>query len=542
MTAPRPASASRSRLQVPLWAALALTVAPALLLGALLLRDVFAVQREIAAIGRLTTLDREAVTFGTALRTSQVVIRDYARGPTPALRDRLRAVTAEVRSRGAALARDGEADSTRTAVWTRLLTRRLDLLDSMVAMPPAEVGAWFAARAPGGTVDAMLAIVDRVVLSARGEADQRQLALAARVRTAREQALALVAVAGLAAVLGTLLVLRAVRGERALRAQLEIEEARLERTFADAPTGMAIVALDGRLVHVNAALCDMLGYTAEELVGRTYGEITHPDDLAGDDALAAQLAAGAIPRYEYEKRYLARDGSPVPIMLHGSAVRRGDGTLEHFIAQIVDLRAQKTAQAASLNRKAELRSILDGAEDVVFRYDIHGRVTYVNPTAVRVTGRSAEDLVGRPLEELTVPPSLVPRWRETIRAVIERGEGRSFEFDYPAPDGTTRFFSVRMTPIRDLSGTITGVVEFSRDLTARRRVELEREKLLEELMRAQAAVKTLKGLLPTCAWCHRIKDDQGHWEQMEAYIARRTDAEFSHGLCPDCATKMMTEE
>lgn len=77
-----------------------------------------------------------------------------------------------------------------------------------------------------------------------------------------------------------------------------------------------------------------------------------------------------------------------------------------------------------------------------------------------------------------------------------------------------------------------------RYIQEKKRVEEEREKLITQLREALAQIKTLKGLLPICAACKKIRDDRGYWEQVEVYITERTDAEFSHSICPDCARKL----
>ncbi len=76
------------------------------------------------------------------------------------------------------------------------------------------------------------------------------------------------------------------------------------------------------------------------------------------------------------------------------------------------------------------------------------------------------------------------------------------------------------------------------DITERKRAERQRENLVAELQEALSQVKTLSGLLPICASCKRIRDDQGDWQPIETYIRERSDAEFTHGLCPDCIRKL----
>jgi hypothetical protein len=75
----------------------------------------------------------------------------------------------------------------------------------------------------------------------------------------------------------------------------------------------------------------------------------------------------------------------------------------------------------------------------------------------------------------------------------------------------------------------------------RKRAEMERERLFLELRDALENVRTLQGLLPICSSCKKIRDDKGYWTQLEVYFSDHSDAQFSHGLCPECAEKMMKE-
>ncbi|MEW6221609.1 MAG: hypothetical protein AB1634_19045, partial [Thermodesulfobacteriota bacterium] len=79
------------------------------------------------------------------------------------------------------------------------------------------------------------------------------------------------------------------------------------------------------------------------------------------------------------------------------------------------------------------------------------------------------------------------------------------------------------------------------EIEARKKAEAERDRVIEELRRALADVKTLQGFLPICASCKKIRDDRGFWQRLEAYIERHSGAQFSHGICPDCARKLYPE-
>ncbi len=131
------------------------------------------------------------------------------------------------------------------------------------------------------------------------------------------------------------------RAELALR---ESEE-RFSLTIDEAPIGMALVALDGRFTRVNRVLCEIVGYTPDELTGLTFQAITHPDDLNADLELVGQLARGEISRYQLEKRYVRKDGTDVDILLSCSLLRGRDGVPLHYIAQIEDITERKRLES-----------------------------------------------------------------------------------------------------------------------------------------------------------------------------------------------------
>ena len=108
-------------------------------------------------------------------------------------------------------------------------------------------------------------------------------------------------------------------------------------------------------------------------------------------------------------------------------------------------------------------------------------------------------------------------------------------------DGQFIPVSVTVSPIKDEAGKIIGASSIVRDITHRKREERERTELIQELTDALKQVKTLNGLLPICASCKRIRDDRGYWQQVETYIRQRSEADFTHGICPDCAERLYPE-
>jgi len=93
-------------------------------------------------------------------------------------------------------------------------------------------------------------------------------------------------------------------------------------------------------------------------------------------------------------------------------------------------------------------------------------------------------------------------------------------------------WSLSFTLFNGIIGFYYGILKFEK---------LEREKLILNLQQALAEVKTLSGMLPICAWCKKIRNDEGYWQQIEAYIKSHSDLDFTHGICSDCARKEYPE-
>ncbi|MCE0540748.1 PAS domain S-box protein, partial [Kineosporia rhizophila] len=220
---------------------------------------------------------------------------------------------------------------------------------------------------------------------------------------------------------------RDVTAERATAARLERAE-KLWRTMLEvAPTGLALVSLEGRFQRVNRALCRILGYSADQLLGMTFQEVTHPDDLAGDLGLVHRLLGGEIDQYSLEKRYVHAHGYPVWVQLSVTVMRDGDtGRPEQFVAAVENVTARRQAGQ-------RLSAIIAGASDAVVGIAPAGYVTEWNAAAERMFGYSRAEAYGRELSSLIVPPEQRPAHLEGLRRGREgeqpRLPGRPTEVD-----------------------------------------------------------------------------------------------------------------
>ncbi len=118
---------------------------------------------------------------------------------------------------------------------------------------------------------------------------------------------------------------------------------------------------------------------------------------------------------------------------------------------------------------------------------------------------------------------------------VKRGQAAApYETVRLCKDGHYVPVSITISPIKDGANKIVGASVITRDITQRKREEEERVELIDELTEALKQVKTLAGLLPICASCKSIRDDQGYWQKVDTYISQHSDVVFTHGICPDC--------
>ena len=224
----------------------------------------------------------------------------------------------------------------------------------------------------------------------------------------------------------------AVRNAKLYQA-LQETEGRFRAIFENAAVGISEVALDGRWLHVNDRLCEIVGYPREELLRLTFHELTHSDDLAGDLERTERLLAGEITSFSMEKRYRREDGSIVWVLLAVSLLRDDAGQPLRFISVVEDISARKEAEEeqrrleaaaeaarAVAREREEAAGVLAAIGDGIVLLDDSGVVRLWNPAAERIVGLAAANVVGRPIEEA------VPAWR-VVAERLPRGDETSVE-------------------------------------------------------------------------------------------------------------------
>ncbi len=173
--------------------------------------------------------------------------------------------------------------------------------------------------------------------------------------------------------------------------------------------------------------------------------------------------------------------------------------------------------------------LIESMSDGVLVLDIANCVVDINPAAKRLMGVGTSSVIGQHVE------TLLPAWTEFPACC---GDEEKVQQKTIAEEDTIQHLDLRAVRLTDPQGDERGKLIILRDITPEKQLETEREELIHNLQDALAQVKTLSGLLPICANCKNIRDDQGYWHQVEVYIRDHSKANFSHGICPECARKL----
>ena len=213
--------------------------------------------------------------------------------------------------------------------------------------------------------------------------------------------------------------------------------------------------------------------------------------------------------------------------------------LERELEAAQDRRRHRQATSAM----QYLAAIVELSEDAIYGKNLEGVIASWNPAAERLFGYRAEEIIGCSVDTL-FPLSRQDELLDIV-ACIRRGETVGIrETERLHKSGRIIPVAATISPIKNAAGEVMGASCIARDISQQEQAErerlvaqAEREQLLANLQEALKQVKSLQGLLPICAFCHKIRNADGSWERLESYISSRTDAAFTHGYCPECAEK-----
>jgi PAS domain S-box-containing protein len=300
---------------------------------------------------------------------------------------------------------------------------------------------------------------------------------------------------------------------------LRESEARFRATFENAAVGIARVSLDGLWLEVNQRLCDIVGYAREELMTKTFGDITHPDDLESDWNQARRLMAGEIENYSMGKRYYHKDGSVVWVNMTVSLAHKADGSPDYFVTVVEDISARKRAEE-TLREREERLSLASKASGLgVFEWDVRSDLAiWENERMYEIFGHShADGTVSRTqlIEEYAHPDDAATLQRALDEGMKSGGVIRAI-FRIHSKDGAARWLDLSGSFELSSDGAPIRMIGVLADITERKLAE---ETMRESVQRFTRFMRHLPGL----AW---IKDLQGRYVYANAAAMKAFNAQM----------------
>jgi|GEM_PF-1669853 len=290
---------------------------------------------------------------------------------------------------------------------------------------------------------------------------------------------------------------------------------------------------DATYTYSNPNVLDILGYKPEHIVGMSIFDFINEENFKNVKQMINEgmKHPKAFDRFENIQNH--RDNRKVIIETSGVPIYDMNGKLSGYRGINRDVTKGKDMEDALLYNKNLFQKILNDQTDLICRSTSGGEINYVNNAYCNYFNISYEDLIGTKFLP-DIPKEDGEKLMEHLASLKENKSAGTIEHRVII-NGNTRWLSWTNRAIVDASENFREFQSVGRDITIQKQAESDREKLILELKQALKDINTLKGLIPICANCKKIRDDKGYWNRIESYIESHSEAMFSHGICPDCA-------
>jgi PAS domain S-box-containing protein len=270
----------------------------------------------------------------------------------------------------------------------------------------------------------------------------------------------------------------------------------------------------------------------------------HPDDLHIVEEAFIRLTRNKLPTIS-EMRITFPDGSIKWFQFNIVPIIKNDSVVA-LKGVNIDVTERKNAEAMLKNERLRLQGIIEGTNVGTWEWNIQTGETIFNNKYFEMIGYLPEELFPVSIQtwETLVHPDDLKRSKIFLEQHF-KGERLYYKCEcrMKHKDGSWVWIQDRGRVItRTKEGKPLMMFGTHTDITQEKFAEVERERMIAALQSALADVKTLSGIIPICANCKKVRDDKGYWEQVESYVSHHSNAQFSHGVCPDCVEKLYPEQ
>ncbi|MEE8499648.1 MAG: PAS domain S-box protein, partial [Kiloniellales bacterium] len=242
-------------------------------------------------------------------------------------------------------------------------------------------------------------------------------------------------------------------------------EARLRGIFEQGSVGVAVMRRDGIFIQVNQAYCSFIGYQSEELIGRHFDRVIHPDDLPAATAHWDAAMAGATIAPGNERRYRHKSGDVLWGLASLTVLRDPDGGITSYMVQVQDITERKRTERALQESEERLRDFAEATSDWFWEMDADLRFSYISDRITAITGLDPREAVGKTRREFAGAGPEDRKWHRHQADLLARVPFRDFRYDRAGDDGKRQYFSISGKPVYDEGGDFKGYRGTGTDIT-----------------------------------------------------------------------------
>ncbi len=316
---------------------------------------------------------------------------------------------------------------------------------------------------------------------------------------------------------------------------LEQQEDLFQHIIQNISDSVSIIDSGYHIRFINQAGLELYGYTRDELQDNMAVMLVHPDYQHVFELYLQQVLK--MGQFLGETIDLKKNGTAFFVESRGTLLTLGE---EQFIISISrDMTEHRNLEADLKASQKEFEDLYENAPDIFLSVDVYStEILQCNNTFLQVMGyEEKKQVIGKSIYDF-YHVNCHTMLREVFKEFSVTGDIRDKEVQVINSNGRVLDMSLNATAVRDRTGKILHSRSIWRDISRRKAMENELRMEKQRLEKALEEIKTLKGLLPICSSCKKIRDDQGYWKEIEDYIGSHSDAQFSHGICPDCARKL----